>query len=87
MQDRNKSSHTPPRSGDGTQPGAKKADANWYGQNQVPQEEFIENDPSPNQNHGPADHLMSEGKPSLGRGADDGSGVTDHKTADVRDRH
>lgn len=55
MQGTNKSSTNVPKSGDGTQQVKSGKDANWFGQSQEPQEEFMAGDGAETQNqNGPS---------------------------------
>lgn len=68
MQEKNSTRSRKPKAGDGTQMTPPTRDANWYGQSQEPQEEFVENDPTPNQIERPP-AKESEGRPTFGGSA------------------
>jgi hypothetical protein len=65
MQGSNKSTRNVPKNGDGTQQVRGDQDANWYGQSQEPQEEFIENGPSPGAPSSTKMSGSSEGEPTF----------------------
>lgn len=64
MQDENKAKARRPKPRDGTLHTKPERAANWFGASRVPQEEFTENDPSPNDLHQGGND--SEGQPTFG---------------------
>ncbi|MES2963647.1 MAG: hypothetical protein V4760_07125 [Bdellovibrionota bacterium] len=73
MQDENRSKTRRPKARDGTLHAKPTRDANWFGASKIPQEEFIENDPSPNDLHRGGND--SEGTPTFGSiGANESEG-------------
>lgn len=64
MQDENRAKKRRPKPRDGTQNTKPERAVNWFGPSQVPQEEYIENGPSPN--HLQREGGDSEGEPTFG---------------------
>lgn len=90
MQNKNTSSTSKPKAGDGTQMTTRKQDANWYGASQQPQEEFTSDHQGSGGQQGPisaAEPAKNEPRTSEGTpfNADSGRDLLTPERAEKRD--